>query len=135
MHLSPTIETNFVRGYRDARLRICSNARSLRGMLCGCEHVRIDLGSEDSPVLVEETDDPGAFRILISGFINLARLRDLTGIIIPANGVHPPEACLFLFALHLGDTLPAIHPNHTLGLIVRGIFTELLKFGGREIVE
>lgn len=33
IHLSPTMETNFVRGYRVASTRMCSNARSLWGML------------------------------------------------------------------------------------------------------
>ena len=53
MHLSPTIETNFVRGCLAANIRTCSEARLLRGILKNAHKFEpIPTRAGTSPILI-----------------------------------------------------------------------------------
>jgi hypothetical protein len=99
MHLSPTIERNFVRGYFWARIRTCLHALSLWGTLCRSDterranvgfaiRVRIVRSKMvHAPIFVEKTNDTRSLPILVIFFVSITRLCDLRCVTFSADRV------------------------------------------------
>ena len=92
MHLSPTMETNLVRGWRVASVRTCACARSLRGMLSKDTYTlekerEREKGRETHvPVLIQKADHTRPARFNVTGLVLLAGFRDLACVVISADG-------------------------------------------------
>jgi hypothetical protein len=93
MHLSPTMETNFVFGWRWASVLRCSNVRSLRGNLISGEIEKVPVET-DRPVFVEETDNASSLP-WVSGNSHLARFRDFPCVVVPADRIDTSETSTF----------------------------------------
>jgi len=118
------METNFVREYRWARLRICSNARSLLGSLNPCKILEavVQNGLAYAPIFVQETHHSRTLLVVVVLFIDLAGLRYFSGVILPSDRIHPPETCLRLILTLFGEPLSSVDSNKTFSFVVWGIF-------------
>lgn len=138
MHLSPTMETNFVCGCFCANVRTCSNARSLRGRLVSVVSTATEYAKcveDNPPVLVQETHDTGALARQIGILaVYLARLCHLARVVLPADGVHPSEACV-REPLHLAEPLPAHLLDDPRGLVVVRILRGILQLVNVQVLE
>lgn len=140
MHLSPTMETNFVFGNLWASTRMCSKVRSLRGMLRPRQHPKyqqsyaVDCGTAHSPVLVQETHHPCAMPRWPALLLDLASLGDLPRIVVPSDRVHPPKARLCSPPLLL-EALPPELLDHPLGLIVVDVLGKVTQLRVAQVVE
>lgn len=89
----------------------------------------------NSPIFVKEADHACAGLLRVTILVDQACFGDLSCIVFPAYGIHPPKASPLLIALHFSQALPPIFRNDAFGIIIIGIFTDFLEFLGREIVE